>query len=360
MKYSFLMKKIISVIGARPQFIKYAPLSIAFQGEFEDISIHTGQHYDKEMSDVFFEELNIPPPKYMLEVGSGSHGIQTGKMLMELDPILQKEKPDAVVVFGDTNTTVAGALSAAKLNIPVVHIEAGLRSFNREMPEELNRIATDHMSSLLFAPTPVAVENLKKESISKGVELTGDLMADSLRIATEYLEKHQIAPPVDEPYYLATIHRNYNTDKAERLLDILDALNNLEHKVILPMHPRTKNLLKEWNVDLVRFNRMKIVQPLGYFSFINYMKNSAAIITDSGGIQKEAYILKIPCITLRYETEWTETLTGGWNILAGENLDDLQGYLAKEKGEYNSSAYGNGFAALVISERINSYLCGLK
>lgn len=354
------MKKIISVIGARPQFIKYAPLSLAFQGKFEDISIHTGQHYDKEMSDIFFQELNIPEPKYMLEVGSGSHGIQTGKMLMELDPILQKEKPDAVIVFGDTNTTVAGALSAAKLNVPVIHIEAGLRSFNREMPEELNRIATDHLSSLLFAPTTEAVENLRKEGIIKGVEQTGDLMADSLRIATEYLKEHNIKAPIDKPYYLATIHRNYNTDKPERILNILDALNQLEHQVIFPMHPRTKNLLIEWNVDLHRFSKIQIEQPLGYFSFINYILHSEAIITDSGGIQKEAYILKKPCITLRYETEWTETLKGNWNILAGENLDEMNIFLLKDKGEYKPNVYGDGYSAQVISDKINSYLCSLK
>lgn len=351
------MKKIISVIGARPQFIKYAPLSIELQGRCNDISIHSGQHYDKEMSDIFFEELQIPSPKYMLESGSGSHGVQTGKMLVQLDPILLEENPDAVVVFGDTNTTLAGALAASKLNIPVIHIESGLRSFNREMPEELNRIATDHMSSLLFAPTDEAVSNLRNEGLSKNVEKTGDLMADSLRIATEYLAEKKVAPPVEGNYYLATIHRNYNTDKTERLLEILQALNELNYPVVFPMHPRSRNLLKEWNVDLEKYKSIKIIKPLGYFSFINHMLHAQAIITDSGGIQKEAYILKKPCITLRYETEWVETLQGNWNILAGNNLDQIQEYLKKDKGIHNSSLYGNGYAGKTIADRIISYIC---
>ncbi|MGK7389508.1 MAG: non-hydrolyzing UDP-N-acetylglucosamine 2-epimerase [Candidatus Cyclobacteriaceae bacterium M2_1C_046] len=350
------MKKIISIIGARPQFIKYAPLSLELQGKCEDISIHSGQHYDKEMSDIFFEELKIPEPRYFLESGSGSHGVQTGKMLVQLDPILLEEMPDAVIVFGDTNTTVAGALSAAKLNIPLIHIEAGLRSFNREMPEELNRIATDHLSNLLFAPTDEAVENLKKEGIAKNIEKTGDLMADSLRIATEYIKEKDLPNPFNTPYYLATIHRNYNTDNIERLLEIVKRLNDLDHPVIFPMHPRTRILLEKNNIDITDYKNLEITKPLGYFSFINAMYHASAVITDSGGIQKEAYMLKKPCITLRYETEWVETLEGNWNILAGNKLDKIQEYLKKEKGQYHEDVYGDGYAGKQIAERVLSFL----
>jgi UDP-GlcNAc3NAcA epimerase len=346
------MKKFISIIGARPQFIKYAPLSLNFKGICEDINIHSGQHYDQEMSDVFFNELKIPQPDYFLNVGSGSHGVQTGKMLIELDPILLKEKPDAVIVFGDTNTTLAGALSAAKLNIPVIHIEAGLRSFNNTMPEELNRIATDHLSFQLFAPTKTAVDNLKKEGITKNVEITGDLMADSLRIAKEYVTSNNSTSPVNEEYYLSTIHRNYNTDKKERLLEIVDSLNQLDKKVIFPIHPRTENLLKEWQVDLSKYSNLIISKPLGYFSFINHMLHACAIITDSGGIQKEAYMLKKPCITLRYETEWVETLAGSWNILAGADLKNIQDHLDTRKGIYKDNLYGSGQSAKLITEKI--------
>lgn len=350
------MKKIISIIGARPQFIKYAPLSLALKGKVNDIAIHSGQHYDKEMSDVFFEELKIPQPKYMLNVGSGTHGVQTGKMLIQLDPIFAEEAPDAVIVFGDTNTTLAGTLSAAKLNIPVIHIEAGLRSFNREMPEELNRIAVDHLSSLLFAPTQEAINNLLTEGIKDNVMLSGDLMADSLRIARDYLKESGVLSPVADNFYLATIHRNYNTDSIERLVEILQSFDDLDKQVIFPIHPRTKNFLNSANIQLENCKNIHFLSPLGYFSFINYMSNCSAVITDSGGIQKEAYILKKPCITLRYETEWVETLKGNWNILAGNTLTELKYLVKKSQGNYVPGIYGNGFSAQDIVENILKYI----
>lgn len=342
--------KIVAIIGARPQFIKHAPFELACGEAIELILIHTGQHYDRNMSEVFFNELGMRKPQYLLKTGGGSHGEQTGKMLQEIEPILIKEAPNCVLVYGDTNSTLAGALVASKLNIPVIHIEAGLRSFNRRMPEEINRILTDHISDLLITSTASAVSNLKSEGIFNNVEVVGDIMADSVRLAQRVIEKDKT--PVLEPYYFVTVHRPYNTDNKERLLQLLDALQNLDKKVVFPIHPRTRNLSKTFNIDLEKFNNIVFLEPLSYFDNIRYLSNADHTITDSGGMQKEAYILRVPCITVRSETEWIETLNGGWNVLCFENLSDISQFINREIGDHNPLLYGNGNASKDIVDII--------
>ncbi len=336
-----MMKKILSVIGARPQFIKHAPLEKVLMKEFLTVSIHTGQHYDKEMSEIFFTQLGIKAPDYLLQTGGGLHGEQTGKMLIELEPIVLKEKPVAVLVYGDTNSTLAGALVAAKLNIPIIHIEAGLRSFNRSMPEEINRVLTDHLSHILIAPSERAVQNLAREGITLNVFKTGDVMCDLLLWTVNNIEFTKEA----EPFYYATIHRPYNTDEKTRLLEVLNALNNLENKVKFPAHPRTYHKMKEWGIGEAQFPNIHFMQPVSYFDNVRYLSQSEALITDSGGMQKEAYILKKKCITIRSETEWTETLQGGWNTLVFEDLTRLSNIVENQPEDYVENLYGNGDAA---------------
>lgn len=335
------MKKIVSIIGARPQFIKHAPVSLVLKEKFKSVSIHTGQHYDENMSQVFFNELKIDRPKYVFDLGNASlHGAQTALMLQKTEEILLAEKPDAVLVYGDTNSTIAGSLAAAKLGIPVIHVEAGLRSFNREMPEEINRVLTDHLSQLLFTPTRNGVDNLAQEGITKGVYLTGDVMCDSLYLMKPYLEQKERSP-----YYFATIHRPYNTDEKDRLERILQVLNRLDKKVIFPIHPRTFKNAQKWGLPLAHFTNIEFIDPVGYKDSLSYQAFSERIITDSGGIQKEAYLLKKPCITIRKETEWVETLVNGWNHLVFENPEELQQLVHKEPGEYVPGIYGDGHAA---------------
>jgi len=313
--------KIIAVVGARPNFIKIAPFASAIKNKkiFDFIIVHTGQHYDYEMSKFFFKELKIPVPDYNLNIGSAPHAIQTGKIMMGLEPIFIKEKPDIVVVFGDVNSTLAGALTAAKLNIKICHIESGLRSYDRRMPEEINRVLTDRISDFLFCPTKTAVNNLKKEGIIKGVYNTGDLMYDiflenikKIKKQPEMLKKMGISP---KDYLLLTIHRSSNTDNPKKLKEIIEIIIKSKENIIFPCHPRTKSKIKD--LDLSKFNNIKIISPLGYLEMINLEKNAKKIITDSGGVQKEAYWLKAPCITLRDNTEWNETLKDKWNILVG-------------------------------------------
>lgn len=313
--------KIISVVGTRPQFIKCAPLSRELRKNFTEILVHTGQHYDTEMSDIFFKDLGIPVPDYNLNVGSGLQGWQTGLMLCRCEEIFLKEKPDVVLVYGDTNSTLAGALAASKLNIPLAHVEAGLRSFDRTMPEEINRVLTDHISQLLFCPTQTAVENLAREGITKGVSLTGDIMVDALNynciIAREKSSIRKKLGVNDRPYMVMTIHRQSNTDNRGNLSAIIDAVSATGRLVIFPVHPRTKKYMQKYGMMTYLPKNIILSAPLGYLDMICLMMHAEKVITDSGGIQKEAFILGVPCVTLRDSTEWVETLDGQWNVLTG-------------------------------------------
>ena len=311
--------KILTVVGARPQFIKAAAVSNVIRKEHEEILVHTGQHYDENMSKIFFEELKIPKPDYNLGVGSGGHGKQTGTMLIELEELYLKEKPDMVLVYGDTNSTLAGALCASKLLIPVAHIEAGLRSFNMTMPEEQNRILTDHISKYLFVPTTSAIKNLSNEGVTSGVYNVGDVMYDAtLNFSKLSKEKSKIMQELNlkqEEFILATIHRAENTNDINKLRNIIEALNESGQQIILPLHPRTKKYMDDYNLS---FNKnIKIIDPVGYLEMISLEMNCRKIITDSGGVQKEAFFMNKPCITMRDETEWVETVENGWNIVVG-------------------------------------------
>lgn len=331
--------KVCTIIGARPQFIKVAAVSRAIAAHnrltlnlepgtlnFEyrnlnEVIVHTGQHYDDEMSAIFFRELEIPNPAYNLGIGSGGHGAQTGQMLAGIEDVLLKEKPDWVIIYGDTNSTLAGALAAAKLHLPIAHVEAGLRSFNRLMPEEINRVVADHLSALLFCPSQVAVNNLHAEGISNGVSIVGDVMADAFQFAAaKFSKKMDIMYRLnieEKRYYLATIHRAENTNDSERLYSIMSAFSKIAEKnsVVLPLHPRTRKILGD---KISTFNQaLKIIDPVGYFDIVALQKSALMILTDSGGMQKEAYWSQVPCVTLRDETEWVETVESGWNVLAG-------------------------------------------
>ena len=321
--------KILTVVGARPQFIKLAPLSkILRENGINEIIVHTGQHYDENMNDLFFKELEIPEPNYNLGIGSGNHGEQTGRMLIEIERIILKEKPDLVSVYGDTNSTLAGALAASKLHIKLAHVEAGLRSFNKRMPEEINRVLTDHVSDILFCPTQTAEENLKNKGITNGVYLVGDVMFDALLhfskisdMKSNILERLNIKP---KEYYLATIHRAENTDNYERLKNILTAFSKMDEIVVFPIHPRTRKTINYYGLDdLLENDNVKVIDPVGYLDMLKLEKNAKAILTDSGGVQKEAFWLKVPCITLRDETEWIETVNLGWNRLVGSDVEKI-------------------------------------
>jgi UDP-GlcNAc3NAcA epimerase len=319
--------KIVSVVGARPQFIKCAPVSREIRKEHHEILVHTGQHYDPEMSDVFFEELQIPRPDYNLDVGSGSHGKQTGEILEKVEDVLIREKPDLVLVYGDTNSTLAGALAAAKLHIPVVHVEAGLRSFDRTMPEEINRILTDHISDLLFCPTKTAVNNLWNEGIIKGVHLVGDVMVDALEFTmkiaedrSHVLDRLGVTP---KKYLVLTVHRPSNTDSRVHMETIIGGLGDGGIPVVFPVHPRTRKYLEDYGMWDRLPENFRVTEPLGYLDMIRSMGSAQKIVTDSGGIQKEAYMLGVPCVTLRENTEWVETLRGGWNILVGADREKI-------------------------------------
>lgn len=339
--------KIAVVVGARPQFIKHAALEIELSKYFEVVTIHTGQHYDENMSQIFFSQLGIAKPSYMLNIGSANHGVQTGKMMIEIEQILLKETPLYLLVYGDTNSTLAGALVAAKLNIKVIHVEAGLRSYNRQMPEEINRVLCDHVSNLLFCPTQVAVDNLSKEGIKNNVFVVGDVMIDMILIAfTKGILKESLDK---ENYYFATIHRPYNTDFKERLLEILNAFQNLNKKVKFSVHPRTMNSITKWVADLSAYDNILFLPPLSYFDNLNMQFNAAAVITDSGGMQKEAYFFKKKCVTIRSETEWVETIASGWNTLLFDDFSLMKELLHKKLPESYMDLYGKGDSAKQIT-----------
>ena len=358
--------KVCTIVGARPQFIKAAAVFRAIDAHnrfasdasyISQVVIHTGQHYDDGMSAVFFRELEMPEPSYNLGIGSCSHGRQTGEMLAAIEEALIREQPDWVLVHGDTNSTLAGALAGAKLHIPIAHVEAGLRSFNRYMPEEINRVVTDHLSSLLFCPSRVSADNLAVEGITKGVSIVGDVMADALRFAVERLSMRSniLETLVLQPkgYFLATVHRAENTDNPERLRSIMSVFCKLAcaDGIILPLHPRTRKILG----DAIREfpSGLKIVDPVGYFDMIALEKSARAILTDSGGVQKEAYWLKVPCITLRDETEWLETVDTGWNILTGTDEERILNAVHNLTWPTdNPSVYGNGHAAEEIIKTV--------
>lgn len=350
-----MTKHIITIVGARPQFIKAAALSRALKKNLDIIEtlVHTGQHYDENMSKVFFDELDIPTPAHKLKIHGGTHAHMTSRMLEGIEPILLKDKPNAVLVYGDTNSTLAGALAASKLHIPVIHIEAGLRSYNRKMPEEINRVLTDHMSSLLLCPTAKSVTNLQNEGIVSGVHQVGDIMYDATLYALSQVKENQYMKAKffekTQEFAIMTIHRAESTSTKEnlqRLIEFADAFSKKNHvKIILPLHPRTKKLLGEYSLDLS--DRFIVKNPLSYYEIQICLSKASYVLTDSGGLQKEAYFHRVPCVTLRSETEWVETIDQGWN-----RLWTVEDY----KPRSDISDYGDGHCAEEIVKIIKDNL----
>ena len=355
------VKKIASIVGARPQFIKAAPVSRALSSYFDEKLIHTGQHYDYGMSEVFFAELEIHEPDFNLGVGSGSHAEQTGKMMIELEKVFDSLHPDLVLVYGDTNSTLAGALTASKMHIPVAHVEAGLRSYNRAMPEEINRVVTDQLSSVLFCPTIVAVRCLEKEGIVRNVHNVGDVMYDAMlhnialaRKQSTILSKLDVIPG---EYALATVHRAANTDNPANMKSILTAFGGISTRIVVPLHPRTRKLLAQF--ELTPPPNVSIIDPVGYFDMLILEENADCILTDSGGMQKEAFLLGVRCITLREETEWVETVEAGWNRLVGAQLKTIRSaYKTWHPQGERPALYGDGHAASKICDLLNIWFEG--
>lgn len=348
--------KILTIVGARPQFIKAAAVSYTFKefNEISEIILHTGQHYDKGMSDIFFDEMGIPEPKYNLNLGGLSHGAMTGRMLEGIEEVCIKEKPDVVIVYGDTNSTIAGALAAKKIHIKVAHVEAGLRSFNMKMPEEINRILTDRISDYLFCPTEAAVSNLDKEGMAymdNEIFNVGDVMFDAINIFSSKAKAPIIM--LKNEYVLCTIHRAENTDNSNRLESIFAALNDIssEKQIILPIHPRTKLIIEKLGIKVS--SNISIVDPVSYFEMLYLLDNSSIVITDSGGLQKEAYFMKKPCITLRDETEWGELVQYNYNILTGASNEKILEAFYKscvKNISFTHDFYGSGNSGRIISK----------
>jgi UDP-GlcNAc3NAcA epimerase len=339
---------IVSVVGARPQFVKAAPVSRKLREQHTEILVHTGQHYDYDMSGIFFDGLEIPAPDVNLGVGSGAHGAQTGAMLKAIENILISEEPDWLLVYGDANSTLAGALAASKVCVPVAHVEAGLRSFNRRMPEEVNRVITDHLSNLLLCPSDTAVRNLAAEGISRDVRVVGDVMLDVLNWATERASskpsKILRRLRLTKPFVLATVHRSENTDDRPRLARILRALDALDEPVVFPVHPRTRRAIEELNWQ--QKPHIRLIDPVGYIEMVTLARSARLVLTDSGGLQKEAYWLGVPCLTLRDETEWVETVDAGWNGLVGSDVDRIvQTVRTFKPAGPRPALYGDGRAA---------------
>jgi UDP-GlcNAc3NAcA epimerase len=362
--------KLVTIIGTRPQFIKAAAVSRAIAehnnrqvsdaSSFTEIIIHTGQHYDRNMSSIFFEEMETLKPNYYLRINDLAHGAMTGRMLEEIEKVLIEEKPDVVLVYGDTNSTLAGALGAAKLKIPVAHVEAGLRSFQKKMPEEINRVATDHVSDLLFCPTHTAVKNLKREGIIQGIYLVGDVMYDSVLYNMDLAEKHsRILEKLwleSKSYILATVHRAENTDEPKRLISIFQSLERIAKDgfpVIVPLHPRTCKKLDSLGLS---FNNLQLIDPVSYLDMLLLEKHSQIILTDSGGVQKEAYWFNVPCVTLRDETEWVETVESGCNVLVGSKPSiDVKAVAEVNTELRHRDVYGNGRAAKQMVRCLSSF-----
>ena len=354
------MKKVVTVLGARPQFVKAGAVSrIILETEgIEEVILHTGQHFDHNMSDIFFEEMQIPKPRYNLDIHSVGHGAMTGRMLEGIEEILKTEKPDVLMVYGDTNSTIAGALAAKKLHIKVAHVEAGLRSFNIKMPEEVNRILTDRISDVLFCPTTTAIKNLKNEgyeNLDCTIDLCGDVMQDAAMFYSQVsAEKTKLDKELlESDYVLVTIHRAENTDDPERLKNILEALNeiNKTHKIILPIHPRTRNIIANSGLSL----DFDPIDPVGYFDMIELLKGTSLVLTDSGGLQKEAYFFDKYCVTMRDETEWTELIEAGVNKIVGADKDLILEAFNDKVGQtvsIQADLYGGGSASTRIVEHL--------
>lgn len=360
--------KILTIIGARPQFIKAGTISREISRlkvlgeEIQEVIVHTGQHYDTNMSSIFFDEMHIPKPDYLLGIGGNSHGSMTGKMLERIEDILFVERPDWVLVYGDTNSTLAGALAASKLNVPIAHVEAGLRSYNMRMPEEINRILTDRISSLLLCPTTTSVRNLHQEGFNywsgePSLALVGDIMQDGAFFYSNLSKKPQDLV-LKERFVLATIHRAENVDNHERLISIIKGLNEIasEIQVVLPLHPRTRNIILNIGLDI---SALEVIEPIGYLNMVWLLQNCLCVITDSGGLQKEAFFFEKPCITMRDETEWTELVDAGANVLTGANSEKIVVAYREvdRKGiTYDQRIYGGGNAAKNIIDMMKKHL----
>ena len=357
------MKKILTIVGARPQFVKAAAVSriLRKRHEAKEILVHTGQHFDKNMSDVFFSEMEIPKPDFHLDINSLNHGAMTGRMIERLEELMLSEKPDMVLIYGDTNSTLAGAISASKLHIPIAHVEAGLRSFNMRMPEEINRILADRVSSLLFCPTDVARINLIREgyeNFGSKMVVSGDVMYDAaLFYAARAQEFSVIRKELNlGEYALCTLHRAENTDNVDNLKSICEALNIINDKIpiVLPLHPRTRKLIQNLGINL----RAKVLDPVGYYDMISLLDGAGIVLTDSGGLQKEAYFFKKPCVTMRDQTEWIELIEEGVNVLTGANGDKIIAEVENMMGRNHSfgkELYGNGHSAELIVDEILQY-----
>ena len=345
--------RIFSVVGARPQFVKLAPLHKAIKVRHQHVIVHTGQHYDYKMSQSFFEELHIPDPDYNLGVGSGSQGAQTGKMMEEIEKVFMHDRPDLVVVYGDTNTTLAAGIVAAKMGLPLAHVEAGLRSYRRSMPEEINRVVTDHLSNLLLCPSPPSVRNLEKEGITAGVVVVGDVMTECLLSIESTLDNaapEKLGLKKGE-YVLATIHRQENADSRENMAAIIGAMCEYDGEVVLPLHPRTAKNITSWGLmdKLTDSGNVMVMEPMDFLTFTAIERHARMIMTDSGGVQKEAYFWGVPCVTVRDETEWTETLEGGWNVLTGASQERILEALHRPRPESGRTVV---FGDAQVSSRI--------
>jgi len=352
--------RVLTVIGNRPQFIKASAVSPRLRALGEEVTVHTGQHYDTELSQVFFDELELPPPERLLGIGGGTNTAQTARMLAALEPLLAEVQPDAVLVYGDTNSTLAGALAAVQVGIPVAHVEAGMRSFDRAMPEEVNRVVTDHLSALLLCPSQTAVDNLARESVAGAVELVGDVMVDvaqllqpAARARTAALEPYGVEPG---GFLLATAHRAGNVDDPARLRLLVELLLALPLPTVLPLHPRTRARLEAAGLldAVANASHIRLAPPLGYLDFTALLCNAAAVVTDSGGVQKEAYLAGVPCVTLRPSTEWVETVDAGWNVLVDLDTAAALAALERTPPSERPQLYGDGRAGERVAEAVRA------